>query len=997
MKFTLFIENFRCISRFEKTFNNGINVVSGDSGSGKSTLYQAVRWLIFGEVITVTPVYASKKTVTTVRITIHEDEGDVVMVRKNNPRRLTVTSQDVCYQTEAAQSIIFKYFNPNGTFFIQQKKLHSLVESGDSMKKDTLIRSFFNGAESYSLVTKVTGKISELKSLHRDLESKSDQCSKLLHKYSDKYDIDTSDLRNVKSDLKMLMSKVEYLKTERTLSIVALREQEKCLKSIAKCERLLENVLGDNTLEELRDIAKREVDVSNIPRLEGIVTSLEEYLKSLEAEKEYLTLELTRYGQSLDDVKTRIKMITDQGTKEISTLKTSCPTKLELKKIKDKSDSLSSKIDSIFRKERDLTIKATTIETKITEYEDAKDIDHTKLTELSRQQASYDTKIKNIKQCCNNCGVDDNPEALAEYIKKLNSSIIEDFEAFEDEYRRVLEVQDKNKELSCTSANLVKRLKAVEKKYKNTTQSLDRCNELLPKYKDSCEKASTSIDAIMASIVSKYGKLVVCPCCDTDVAYYEGKLHSLAADVRTDVNKKELESLRHMLQKHTDNVRDTVSKIELYTEQQSEYGEEIADIKKKLDQVYSEMDSSVNASVIKSMNEKIANHTKASFKSQELSRIVWPEVVDNEEKIEMCERKIKFDKYISLMNRTMKDLTETRELLKKQKLKYEENLTTLSETKDKMSKISKEIVAKEQYIDEILFKENKYYKEYSDNISLLTKNLKTILQNISSVQLVVKFTKASVETTERKSLRVRELAADAEKKLTKIKGINSSIEKIKSLPIFDKEVVHPDKIKRKIHHIKIKINKLNKLSACRDVYKEKLELDVNIKETGLGIERYLRLLDGINTFNLEIVTRMLGRINAILNAMVANVFSKKVYVSLSSTYKSKNGNERFAITPIVKMDGEVMSFSSISEGEKARISFCVCIAVNAINGTSMLILDEPVAGTGKEDIIKCLNCISRDPQINPVHDIIGSYLENATILISEHGLPMSPEYKVVSV
>jgi len=125
MSVTLHLKNFRCWENRTFQFNEkGILLLSGISGKGKSTIFNAILYVITGNLKNISSFGKDK-----LKIEVILEIDDLVITRCKNPTQFTVKKNNIIYELDEAQSLIHQHFGSEFKHisYIDQDNQHSFV------------------------------------------------------------------------------------------------------------------------------------------------------------------------------------------------------------------------------------------------------------------------------------------------------------------------------------------------------------------------------------------------------------------------------------------------------------------------------------------------------------------------------------------------------------------------------------------------------------------------------------------------------------------------------------------------------------------------------------------------------------------------------------------------------------------------------------------------------------------------------------------------------
>lgn len=150
---------FRCWDKLELKFSEGTTLIKGQSGSGKSTIFQAIVWVLYGNLQKVAP-HTNPKAKTEVVLKLKNFK----IVRSKNPNRLIVNDK---FEDKVAQSMINNEFGNYDIWlsssYIGQGCRNSFLTSPNAGKMELLNSIAFHEEDPSEFISKLDSKISEIK------------------------------------------------------------------------------------------------------------------------------------------------------------------------------------------------------------------------------------------------------------------------------------------------------------------------------------------------------------------------------------------------------------------------------------------------------------------------------------------------------------------------------------------------------------------------------------------------------------------------------------------------------------------------------------------------------------------------------------------------------------------------------------------------------------------------------------------------------------------
>jgi exonuclease SbcC len=373
----LYLKNFRCYKDKEIEFEDDLfTLLKGASGTGKSTLFNAIFYVLYGELRNICS-YNEKKTTVELKV------KNMKIVRSNSPKKLTVeiteNEKKVIYENEPAQKIINEIYgkNFNITSYITQKNaVHFFSLSG--AEKMNFLQTILTGMNEEIENVKEKCKVL-ISSSKKDLTCATAEYELLLQQLAkmDKLQmiecpIDIDENESLENALKKHQQKWNKIRETIQNNEKLLNELNEKVKLSLKNKVMKENY--ENKLIELNERKKNlEENLNNFvyqkssKELQTEITILKSKLKTeKEAEKIQLQKEkehelLTKKFNELKIVEEELPFLDDLTSKE-KNLKTKIKNLQTLQKNKFLKESLQKEKTRSTKTIEELTNKLNEIE-----------------------------------------------------------------------------------------------------------------------------------------------------------------------------------------------------------------------------------------------------------------------------------------------------------------------------------------------------------------------------------------------------------------------------------------------------------------------------------------------------------------------------------------------------------------------------------------------------------------------------------------------------------
>lgn len=281
------IFNFRCISyRKIELPDSGTVLFRGDNGAGKSTTFLAIRWCLYGKLLSV-----KNKSETSGRPSVILTSGDLTVQRWANTADLLVIFKGVSYKGAEGQGIIDAIYGNLNTWtsscYLAQDCLHMLCKS----KADDRYRLIYdltfgdtqNPNDQIEKVEKEVKKcneaLSDIRKEQLKLEGKIGQEVPTCFRFSEVMEYENSILSLLES-IESSASALKDAEKERRIVEKKLTERGVLEDRISESEKILEEVerkLADYDVKMLNDERERlEKEALNIDKAKKRASRLRE-------------------------------------------------------------------------------------------------------------------------------------------------------------------------------------------------------------------------------------------------------------------------------------------------------------------------------------------------------------------------------------------------------------------------------------------------------------------------------------------------------------------------------------------------------------------------------------------------------------------------------------------------------------------------------------------------------------------------------------------------
>lgn len=174
------IKYFRCWNDLNLTFQLGsTTLIKGSSGGGKTTLFQAIAWVLYGNIRRVSPSHLDKaktKVELILPYTYNGINDKLSIMRQKNPNRLILQHGSITQEDKVAQSTINDLF---GTFdvwisscYINQGTRNVFLTAPNNGKMELLNSIAFHEEDPNIIIDKIDNYISDYKNIIQHATSK---------------------------------------------------------------------------------------------------------------------------------------------------------------------------------------------------------------------------------------------------------------------------------------------------------------------------------------------------------------------------------------------------------------------------------------------------------------------------------------------------------------------------------------------------------------------------------------------------------------------------------------------------------------------------------------------------------------------------------------------------------------------------------------------------------------------------------------------------------
>lgn len=309
--------------------DEGLTLISGERGSGKSTILDAIFFSLYGKV---RKPYTHGANTCSVQL----EDNNLIIYRSRKPNTLTVINDNIEYEDEVAQAIINKIYGMDDEKFqfssyFDQKKQSSILSlpPADQLKFVELLAFSKNTHNEYRDKTiahikileqsqiELKAQISLLETQIKEREMHS-QSNVDIIKLPEKFNNDTSIIKNKYENLKYELSMVKSDRKNKKIELKTLKEKE--AKIIEEKEKYKKYEIQLVQLEKQRNDLGKYLTDSELDDKDKIITERYNFIKNLEDINDANELEIEYnkiYKEHINEMKSKISNTKTEKIPEI--------------------------------------------------------------------------------------------------------------------------------------------------------------------------------------------------------------------------------------------------------------------------------------------------------------------------------------------------------------------------------------------------------------------------------------------------------------------------------------------------------------------------------------------------------------------------------------------------------------------------------------------------------------------------------------------------------
>ena len=239
----------------------------------------------------------------------------------------------------------------------------------------------------------------------------------------------------------------------------------------------------------------------------------------------------------------------------------------------------------------------------------------------------------------------------------------------------------------------------------------------------------------------------------------------------------------------------------------------------------------------------------------------------------------------------------------------------------------------------------------SDNIDELQQTLLSVKLVKQKYEILCKQLK---QLKNKKQLLEREISDIIIKDIDYQEVINDKNKELKDLETKDKDYSERNiKIQKYLEYKKEKDN----YEKWKDKLKESKESEYNAR---LSLAVAEKMFKKIQETESAAVISIIDNINHHLRYYLEKFFVDPITVEISSFKETNNGDKKSNINIQVGYKGSESDINCLSGGERARVELAICLSINNIIGSKLLLLDECLSSLNTESIEDILEILKQE-------------------------------------
>lgn len=954
--------NFRCYQNKIIQFpENGLILVKGASGIGKSTIFQAIAWVLYGNLQHVVPHTAASNTKTAVEL----DYGHYILRRQKRPELLKFTIDDKEYEDKVAQEKIIEVFGPREVWmsccYIQQGQRCPLLSLSNNDKLDTLYKlSFFEDDPDY-YISKIENEI-------REATTECEVQRKLYEDGCNKLDQEITDSGLTMDDA----MDEEQLKTER--DIIVKLEKEIHVWQQKSIEHKISS--GKKTILEQR----KGVIATNLDKitLEHTEENLIEMNKAREWKRHVAELDQKReVAQGIESVN-----VYDEMKKELQQCEIYQEQTLLREQLKNYNDVLQELGDFIGEDQIEEWERQLCLEMKKKSVSPL--INQLQMINVELQCDDVDEKL--VEECKDCLSILDQRKLIEDQMSKLNCKVHGNLE----ELKRKVEEKNKYKPI-VDELLLPYEEDAVKEFIIHATDEVEgqlerkiaaKVMEIIEEYNKNLGEDVTTEQVFNCrnhyETMLKSRDNLQCPRCSIGLRYRDGCL--IHANEKP-VTEKELQSvLEHLsklqLDEECTKIRTGLKEkldenmqkcyVDIHNLHKYKLPLSDEDFEKKNKQLV--MAKTVKVIKVNYSLDEINEAIEYTQFQHELSAL--PEVKHNRK---YCEETLRKHEDIS---HTVRIYSKKKQEVQKEIVKIwgslditagefsDVNIQSLQSLLNDVERKNTEIRKYEKLKQEITLGEIPEMDYHPERHGFL-KSLTTTRQAVGNYEDLSEKKLQQVDseyTLEELNLEIKH----GEMMLAKyyhlqmdLEDIEKDISELYSCPEAE---IHCEECLKTYEDKKVKVDRGTRFSKFLHYQKELEKKRQCLIETTDKFGHLHRMKTLFIEKECDVLTKTVASINNVLVDVCTTIFDVpiEIYISLYKTSKSNQRTKPNVNLQIKYRGGVFSNINQLSGGEGDRISLAITIALSRLNSSPFLILDECISSLDADIKELCIECLKRN-------------------------------------